>query len=290
MPPPIVSPSFTLLLGCSTRRDRRKIPVPPCALAAGGALLILVAARPARALDPFELQVYDGTANPQHVFGIELHLNRVATGHATADAPELPLRGQTHATLEPSFGLFPWWEIGGYFQTALRADGHVDYAGVKLRSKFVTPPSFHPHLRFGVNLEISILPQAYDRDRWGGEVRPIAAWEGGGWLFAVNPIIGIPLAGPGFAAGPSFEPAAKVAHRLAGVFAVGFEYYGSIGAIASPEPRQRQRHMLFGALDIGAFRKVEINLGLGGGLTSASAGLVGKVILGYTFEKEATGK
>jgi hypothetical protein len=28
---------------------------------------------------------------------------------------------QTHFTLEPSLGIRPWWEIGGYFQMALRA-------------------------------------------------------------------------------------------------------------------------------------------------------------------------
>src|SRR5437016_4765947 len=104
-------------------------------VAFGSMLLVLALAAKARALDPFEVQVYDGTANPAHVFGLELHLNGVATGHATAEAPELPLRGQAHATFEPSFGLFPWWELGAYLQTALRADGHVDYAGVKLRSK-----------------------------------------------------------------------------------------------------------------------------------------------------------
>ena len=50
-------------------------------------------------------------------------------------------------SVEPSLGLEPWWEVGAYFQTAVRRDGTFDYAGVKLRSKFVTPPTWHPHLR-----------------------------------------------------------------------------------------------------------------------------------------------
>src|ERR1700742_1445720 len=117
------------------------------ALAVAVAGAVSSAARPAHAVDPFEIQVYDGTANAPGVFGLELHLNHVATGYGTATPPEIPLRGQTHATLEPSFGLFPWWEVGCYLQSALRADGHVDYAGAKLRSKFVTPPSLLGHLR-----------------------------------------------------------------------------------------------------------------------------------------------
>jgi hypothetical protein len=250
----------------------------------GLALFITLASPPARALDPFEIQVYDGTANAPGAFGLELHLNHVATGHADATSPELPLLGQSHATFEPSYGLFPWWELGAYLQTSLRSDGHFDYAGVKLRSKFVTPPSFSAHLRFGLNLEVSYLPETYDRDRWGAEIRPIAAWEGNGWLAVVNPIIDLSLAGPDASAGPYFEPAAKIARNVGEVFAVGVEYYGSIGPIASPLPLSGQSHELFGVLDLEAFPDLELEIGMGAGFTPASEGLVGKIIVGYTWD------
>jgi hypothetical protein len=253
-----------------------------CALAA--ALAMAASTTPARAIDPFEIQVYDGTSNAPRVFGLELHLNHWATGHASATAPELPLRGQTHFTLEPSYGLFPWWELGAYLQTAVRAGGHYDWAGVKLRSKFVTPPSFHPHLRLGLNVEGSYLPAAYERDQWGAELRPILAWDGAPWLVAFNPIVGFSFAGQGWKEGPTFEPAAKVARGIAEVFAVGVEYYASVGPIASPLPVAQQSHLFFGVLDVEAFKNVEVELGLGGGVTPASAGLIGKVILGYSFD------
>ena len=262
---------------------RPRIPVAVAALA------VLLAARPARALDPFEIQVYDGTANAPRVFGLELHLNRVATGYATATAPELPLRGQTHVTLEPSFGLFPWWELGAYLQTAIRADGHYDWAGVKLRSKFVTPPSFHPNLRLGLNVEGSYLPAAYDRDHWGAELRPILTWDGAPWLVAFNPIVGVGLAGKSWQEGPTFEPAAKIARSIAKVCAVGAEYYASVGPIASPLPLPQQIHQLFGVIDVEALHDVELELGLGGGVTPASAGLIGKIILGTTFDLKKIG-
>jgi hypothetical protein len=248
------------------------------------AFALFCTAPDARALDPFEIQVYDGTANAPRVVGLELHLNHVATGYLASTPPELPLHGQTHLTLEPSFGLFPWWELGAYLQTSVRADGHDEYAGAKLRNKFVTPPSFHPHLRFGLNVEVSFLPTTYDRDQWAMELRPIAAWEDEGWLLAVNPIVGVGLAGGSFRSGPTFEPCLKIARRIGGVFALGGEYYGDIGPIASPEPLAQQTHQLFGVADIDAFEDVEIELGLGGGITPASAGLIGKVILGYSFD------
>src|SRR5690349_18649156 len=43
--------------------------------------LLLLSASTARAGDAFEIQVYDGTANPVGVPGVELHLNEWATGH-----------------------------------------------------------------------------------------------------------------------------------------------------------------------------------------------------------------
>jgi len=135
----------------------------------------------------------------------------------------------------------------------------------------------------GLNAELSLLPAAYDRNRVGGELRPIVAWEGSGWLFAANPIIGVSLAGQGLHEGPVFEPAVKIAREVFGVFAIGVEYYGGVGPIAHPAASANQEHLLFGAIDLVAFSNVEVNLGLGGGLTPASEGLVGKLILGTTF-------
>ncbi len=237
-----------------------------------------------RAGDAFEIQVYDATANAPGVPGLELHLNYWPTGHRVSDPPEVAYNGQFHATLEPSIGVLPFWEMGAYLQTALRADGELDWAGAKLRSKFVTPPGWHPHWRLGVNLELGYLPPAYDRDRWGLEVRPIAAWQDDDWLFAINPIVDQPLAGSGASDGPSFQPALKVARTL-GPLALGLEYYATIGPLARPLPLRQEDHYLYEVLDVLSLRRIELSAGVGEGLTPASAGLVVKAILGYTFER-----
>src|ERR1700722_557967 len=168
------------------------------------AFVIAFTARTARATDPFEIQVYDGTANAPRVPGLELDTNYVVSGGTPPPAPEISEIGQTHFTLEPSLGVLPFWEVGGYFQMAVRKDGTVDYAGIKVRNKFVTPPGWHPHWRLGINVELSLLPQAYDRGRMGGELRPIAAWENESWAFAVNPIVDFEFHGADWRAGPTF--------------------------------------------------------------------------------------
>jgi hypothetical protein len=240
--------------------------------------------RAARAGDPFEIQVYDGTADPPGVPGLELHLNQWTTGNREATPPQAALHGQFHATLEPSLGLFPFWEIGAYLQTAVRADdGVAGWAGVKLRSKFVTPPSFDPHWRLGLNLEVSYLPPVYDEDRWGSEIRPIVAWQNAMWLFVVNPIVDQSLAGPGARDGPEFEPAAKVACTV-GPIALGIEYYATLGPIAAILPWSEEEHQIFEVVDLLSVKGLELNAGIGEGLTRASAGIVFKAIVGYEFD------
>ncbi|HEX8790625.1 MAG TPA: hypothetical protein VF765_06710 [Polyangiaceae bacterium] len=258
---------------------RRATTVPALALS-----VLLLATGTARAGDPFEIQVYDGTANPPGVPGLELHLNDWATGNRDATPPEAPLHGQFHATLEPSLGLMPFWEIGAYLQGAVRTDdGAVDWAGVKLRSKFVTPPTFDPHWRLGANFELSYLPPTYDHDRWGSEIRPIVAWYDPDWLFALNPILDQPLSGSDASQGPSFQPAFK-ASRTVGPVALGIEYYATLGPFTGFLPWSQQQQQVFECVDVLSIERVELNACVGEGLTAASEGVVVKTILGYSFE------
>jgi hypothetical protein len=239
----------------------------------------------ARALDPFEIQVYDGTANPPNVPGLEMHLNHFFGGGEAAP-PELPLAAQTHATLEPAWGVLPWWEIGGYFQTAFLGSGEFDYAGIKLRSKFILPDT--GSVRLGANVEFSIVPRAFAADRLGGELRPIVAWENRHWLLAANPILDFAFAGEGWRSGPSFEPAVKVSYHLADVVGLGVEYYADFGPIASPARLSEQEHYLFEVVDWLSVANLELSLGVGEGLTEAGAAVIINTNVGYTFEKSRT--
>ena len=252
------------------------------ALAAVAAIAVLSGARVARAVDPFEIQVYDGTANDPRQAGLELHLNTVAKGLRESVPPEAPTHHQTHATFESSYGLTKNVELGGYLQTALLADGTFAYAGAKLRTKIVTSPTFHEHVRLGVNLELARIPERFEINRWDTEIRPIAAWEDDDWLFAFNPILSIALAGKD-AGSPSFEPALAAYKKVRDVFSFGLEYYGTIGKPYNPSPRRDQLHYIYGVGNLLAFDDWELNVGVGGGLTDASNGLVMKAIVGHVF-------
>lgn len=241
----------------------------------------------AHAMDAFEIQVYDGTANAQDAVGLELHVNSFIRGSREGDFPELPLNHQSHFTLEPSYGVFDWWELGGYLQTAITDDGTFRYGGVKLRSKFVTPPSWQKHFRLGVNFELSLLPTVFDQNQWGMEIRPIAAFENDHWMFAINPIVSTSLAGPAAPAGPVFEPAALAVYKFGERVSLGFEYYGSLGPFSDVQPIDKQEHELFEVVNVLCIPHFELNIGFGEGLTAASSPFVAKMILGYTWERFA---
>ena len=242
----------------------------------------LLAGSQAQALDAFEIQVYDGTADAPGRPGLELHANTVASGQRYAVPPELPANHQTHLTLEPSLGITRWWEAGMYIQTAVLPDGTFAYAGIKLRSKFVRPSWPSERLRWGVNLEISDLPARFDPNRWGAELRPILAYTTPErrFAFAFNPILDFDLGGAGARGWPSFEPALSAVVVVDGLLSAGLEYYGDLGPIDQPLPPSAQQHYLFEVLNVLAWRRIELNVGLGEGLTAASNPFVIKMIFG----------
>jgi hypothetical protein len=247
------------------------------------AIAVVLIPGTARAVDPFEIQVYDGAVNAPGQFGIETHLNSVIAGRHDAVAPELPSHHQSHFTAEFAVGITPWWEAGAYLQTALIADGSFRYPGSKLRSKFVLPARADGPFRLGVNLEISRLPEEFDRDRWGAEIRPIATWtSAGGRVFAsVNPIVDISLAGPGRGDAPSFEPALTMLYVADGLASFGLEYYADLGPIGSSTPAGAQEHYLYEVFNLLKWKRLELNAGVGEGLTEGSNRFVAKAIVGF---------
>jgi hypothetical protein len=225
-------------------------------------------ARAAAAQDAFEIQVYDSETAPPRDFGLEVHINYVASPDPIA-----------HLTLEPHVGLASWCEAGAYFQTALLPDGTFDYAGVKLRFKARVPRKLaHGLLGLAINGELSAVPQKFEETGLGGEVRPIAdvAWR---WLYAsVNPILGFDFFGPD-AGHPQFEPTATVLFVFTEGFAMGAEYYGALGPIDRPLPLAQEVHRLFGVATV-AYKWFGVHVGAGYGFTAGDK-WIAKAILSF---------
>ena len=255
----------------------QKASIAPLALV--GALLL---SAPAAAFDPFEIQVYDGSTNDPGEAGLELHLNYNHARHRAFAAPELSPDRQAHYTFEPAIGLTRSWEIGAYIQFASQGEA-LYWGGVKLRSKLVTPEGWHPHLRLGFNIELAAIPQKFDPDRYGGELRPIIAWEDKYFHLAANPNVEFALAGDGLREGPGFTPAVAAYLRIPNAIELGVEYYASMGPMANIPVFSQQEHYVFAAGNVLAFEGWELNVGVGAGLTPSSNDVIAKVIFGHAI-------
>jgi hypothetical protein len=227
-------------------------------------LALFLFAAGAQAQDRFEIQVYDSEVAQAGQPGLEMHLNYVASGsHTVSPEGELPTSHVLHLTLEPHLGVFGWGELGGYLQGALQPDGTFDYAGVKLRFKAKWPEKLFGVVGLALNAELSLIPAAYEQNRWGSELRPIIDARLGVLYASINPILSTDLAGP--AGGhPQFDPAAKAGLFVLENLSLGGEYYAGLGTIDSPLPVAAQNHRLFGALDFSS-ASFDVNFGVGRG-------------------------
>jgi hypothetical protein len=258
-------------------------------LAAIVALIPLLTSHRAHALDRFEIQVYeDDVDDPGHA-GLELHANYTIAGRTTPDYPgQIPPDRAARLTLEPSFGVTDFLELGGYLQGFVAPGEGAKYGGVKLRTKFVVPKRAGLPLMLGLNIEIGRVPHTVEEEGWANEFRPIIGYSGHQILAVVNPIFGYALSGPDRFQ-PDFEPAAKLAYDTRIGFSVGAEYYAGLGQFKDGlSPVHEQEHLLFGVFDLVPSENdsdpLELNLGVGKSLTDATgAHWIVKLITGKQF-------
>jgi hypothetical protein len=246
-------------------------------------IALLLSPAAARAVDIFEIQVYDGAINDAGQAGLELHTNFIAAGRGVPEFPgEAVPNHALHLTLEPSFGVLPFWELGAYFQVAT-SPGHPDahFGGGKLRSKLMVPRLFTAPFIVGLNVEVGRGVRVLGSAQWDTEVRPIFAWSHGRWFAAVNPILGWALTGS-TSPFPDFEPCAKVQLAATRTVGVGLEYYAGLGRIGDFLPLAQQQQVLYVVGDL-LDGPLELNVGVGRGLTSATDDWTVKAIFGKAF-------
>jgi len=245
------------------------------ALTIAAALACCVAAVAAAA--PEEIQVYLDDVNEPRELTLEMHANYVAEGFRTPDYPgQLPTHHVLQVTPEFSYGIAKNWDAGLYLLSARASDGTLYGNGAKLRLKYVAPST--GAFFWGVNFELGRTSHRVTESNDNFELRPILGWRGGAWLVAINPIIDAALSG-GTSREPVFAPALKVSRAVAEGVQLGIEHYAEAGPIHHIPDFNQQNHVLYGALDVqrGA---LDLNFGVGRGLTSASEKWVIKMIVG----------
>ena len=232
-----------------------------------------------------EIQVYTDDINPPGEFGLELHVNATPRGRRVPDYPgeATPDHGWRF-TPEFSYGLSRDWEAGLYLPASRDAHGDTQLAGAKARLKWlpVRPEEGGAGWFLGANGELSRLKKAFSESRSSAELRMMIGWRDPQWLVAVNPVFGWNLSDGLRSSTPDLSIGAKVARTMAKDFAVGFEYYSDLGTTRHLQWSSQQAQTLYAAVDA-KLRGIDLNFGIGRGLTQAADAWTVKTILGIPF-------
>jgi hypothetical protein len=232
---------------------------------------------PAKATD--EIQVYNAGIAAVGQFTIQQHLNYIPLGVKDPPFPGgLISNNSINGTPEFAYGLTDWWELGLYLPFAIK-DEKFYSNGFKLRTLFVTPHADQRDFFYGVNFEFSNETPPFAQTRFAMEIRPIIGIRNSEYEFIVNPIVDV---GFGKYGEQHFAPAARVARKFDQDLYAGFEYYSDFGQIGRFGKFSDQEHTLFAVTDF-KLGVIDVNFGVGYGLTPVSDRWVIKTILGYAF-------
>ncbi|MBS0336526.1 MAG: hypothetical protein JSS40_06890 [Proteobacteria bacterium] len=248
-------------------------------------LLALLAATPATAALPDEIQVYTDDITKPGEFGLELHVNTTPRGRSTPDFPgEVTPAHGLRVTPEFSWGLTRTLDVGLYMPYVRDAQGVTRFSGPKLRLKWLPLQTGEDGMGWfgGVNLEYAWIAPQFEQSTRALELRPIIGYRGALWLLAANPILGWSLAGPERNRKPDFSPAFKVARTVAPGIALGAEYYSELGRVGNFLAHGAQSHTLYLALDFDR-APWAFNVGIGRGLTDATDAWTVKAVFEVPF-------
>jgi hypothetical protein len=243
------------------------------------ASLSLIGPRFAHAVD--EIQVYNGDINEVGQFSVQQHLNYAITGRTQPDFPGgLVPNHALNGTPEFAYGVTDWFEAGLYIPWAVNAQRQFLSNAFKLRTLFVTPDASKRDFFYGINFEYDFTTPPFSPTRFGMEVRPIIGWRNPQWEFIVNPIMDFAFGAGG---NLTFAPNARLARKLGEDFFIGVEYYSDLGAPGNFASFQNQAHQLFAVTDF-KVGEIDVDIGLGYGLTTGSDQWMVKTILSYAFK------
>jgi hypothetical protein len=223
--------------------------------------------------DPFEIHIYEYEPMALGAYSLEAHLNIDPQGNPERDGSLLPVRNQTHLTLEPTLGLSENFAVGFMFLNAWEPGYYPQFAGWRVLPHFYAPESWRLPVRIGFVAEFSFQKTRYEENSRRVELRPILDREFAHWQVVFNPVFERALHGPGTARGWNFEPALLLRWKREG-FSPSLEYYGEIESISVRPRAQPETHQLFAGGDWELNPCLGVNLGIGFDLGSRGPGIV----------------
>lgn len=228
-----------------------------------------------------EIQVYTGEVLAPGATSLTVHSNYTAKGRTIAafSGGVVPDRS-VNGAFEWAYGVREWFEAGLYLPVfTITRDGKMLVDGAKLRGLFAVPHAEKRSFYYGVNFEFSRNARHWDSSRYGGEIRPIFGVRSAGWDLTVNPIFDTSFDG---LSNLDFAPSARLAYNPTREWAFAAEHYADFGALRHLSARALQEQDIFAVADYST-PLLDVECGVGVGLTKASDTLVLKLILAHTL-------
>jgi hypothetical protein len=223
-----------------------------------------------------EIQVYDGGLAEPGIFNLTFHTNFTPSG---LEAPAFPGGVSADKSFnqvpEWAYGVTRWFEAGLYMPLYNR-DQRLGWGlnGFKLRALFAVPGADDRKFFYGANFEFSVNASRWDSSRIASEVRPIVGWHLNPVDLIFNPIVDTAYDG---LKNLEFAPSMRVAYNLSNRWALAGEEYADYGQVHSFFGRRDQSHQIYGVMDYHG--KLDVEAGIGFGLTKASDNVTLKLIL-----------
>jgi hypothetical protein len=253
-----------------------------CAVTLG--LALALAAGPALAADE-EIQVYMDEMNKAGHFGLDTHVNYVASGERLADFPgEQQSLHRLRVTPEWSYGLTDHIELGAYLPLITAIDGKTSVDGVKGRIKFIAPRPETQNWFWGLNFELGKVDHRLDVNPWNAELKGIWGTRAGAWTLAANANFDWAVKGPD--KGPmTLQIAAKATYDIVPDFAVGLETYNDLGSVHHlGGDLTRQEQALYLVMDK-TFGDWDLDFGVGRGYGANPDDWTIKAIIGVPIDR-----
>ncbi len=228
----------------------------------------------------YEIQVYGSQTQQKNSTIFELHSNFTFRGEKDVVKGVRPTYHSLHETLEITHGVGDNFEIGAYLFTNYTQKYGYQIVGTHIRPRIMAPSKWKWPLGVSLSAEIGYQRPEYAGETWNIELRPILDKQFGNLYVSLNPTFGIALKSAEGHSVPVFEPNVKAMYGVLKNFGLGFEYYGSLGAVNAFETLAGQNHAIFTSLDLLNNKNWEFNAGAGFGLTPATDGFIFKVIVG----------
>jgi len=232
------------------------------------------------AQENYEIQVYGSQTQRKKSTIFELHSNYTFDGEKEVVKGVRPTYHALHETVEITHGITENFELGFYLFMNYLPEYGFKIIGTHLRPRVMAPKKWNWPVGVSLSAEIGYQSENYSTQTWSLEIRPIVDKQWTKFYASFNPTLGIQLKGIEKQSAPSFEPNAKISYAFFKNIALGGEYYGDFGQLNAFDAPPEQGHSLYIVMDLLNNNKWELNTGPGFGLTTATDGLVFKVLVG----------